>query len=177
MITVLEYLVIAAVIGAVVFGIAVVVFGRGEQMAALPARTSPSELPATGIRGEHVRGVRFGLAMRGYRMSDVDWTLERLADEIDGLHARLAALTGDDGADPSDETATEDSAEGSDLVPAGASVAVASRGDDAGVAGRLARRVARARARDRATAPGDEPSDDGPVDPSSATGGDDGAQR
>lgn len=91
--TVVEYLVIAAVIGALVFGIAVVVFGRGEQMAALPARTSPSELPAAGIRGNHIREVRFGLALRGYRMSDVDWTLERLADEIDSLHARLDEAT------------------------------------------------------------------------------------
>lgn len=89
MITVLEYLVIAAVIGAVIFGIAATVFGRGEQMAALPARTSPSELPASGIRGNHVREVRFGLALRGYRMSDVDWTLERLAEEIDLLRDEL----------------------------------------------------------------------------------------
>lgn len=93
-ITVLEYLVIAAVIGAIIFGIAVVVFGRGEQMAPLPARVSPVELPAGDLRGAHVRGVRFGLALRGYRMSDVDWTLERLADEIDVLHNRLDAVTG-----------------------------------------------------------------------------------
>jgi DivIVA domain-containing protein len=93
-ITVLEYLVIAAVIGAIVFGIAVVVFGRGEQMAPLPARTSPSELPAHDLRGDHVRQVRFGLALRGYRMSDVDWTLERLADEIDTLRGRLDAAAG-----------------------------------------------------------------------------------
>ncbi len=93
--TVVQYLVIAAVIGAVVFAVAVLVFGRGEQMAPLPARVSPLELPATDLRGDHVRGMRFGLALRGYRMSDVDWALERLADEIDELHSRLAATTGD----------------------------------------------------------------------------------
>lgn len=87
---------IAAVIAAVMFGIAVFVFGRGEQMAPLPARTSPSELPAENVRGDHVRQVRFGLALRGYRMSDVDWTLERLADEIDGLRTRLAQAEGYD---------------------------------------------------------------------------------
>lgn len=108
MITVVEYLVIAVVIGAVVFVLAAVVFGRGEQMAPLPARTSPSELPAHGIRGEHVRDVRFGLALRGYRMSDVDWTLERLADEIDTLRARLDGSVGEEypggtgGVDPGD---------------------------------------------------------------------------
>lgn len=94
-ITVLEYLVIAAVVGAIVFGVAVLVFGRGEQMSALPARTSPSELPASAIRGDHVREVRFGLALRGYRMSDVDWTLERLADEIDSLRGQLQAASTD----------------------------------------------------------------------------------
>lgn len=88
--TVVQYLVIAAVIGAVVFAVAALVFGRGEQMAPLPARVSPLELPATDLRGDHVRDMRFGLALRGYRMSDVDWALERLADEIDELRGRLA---------------------------------------------------------------------------------------
>lgn len=95
MITVLEYLVIAAVIGLVVFLIAVFVFGRGEQMAALAPRTSPSELPEGAIGGDAVRGVRFGLALRGYRMSDVDWTLDRLAEELDRLHRRVAELGGE----------------------------------------------------------------------------------
>lgn len=92
MITVIEYIVIAAVIGAVVFGVVAVAFGRGEQMAPLPARTSPAELPAEDIAGDHVRRIRFGLALRGYRMSDVDWTLDRLADEIDRLNATIAGL-------------------------------------------------------------------------------------
>lgn len=94
-ITVLEYLVIAAAIGLVVFVIAVFVFGRGERMAALSPRTSPSELPDEAIGGDDIRRVRFGLALRGYRMSDVDWTLDRLADEVDRLHRRVAELGGE----------------------------------------------------------------------------------
>ncbi len=90
MTTVLQYLVIAAVIGGVVFALAVFVFGRGEQLAALPARTSPTELPDTGMTGQDVRTVRFAMALRGYRMSDVDWALERMATELDVLRARLA---------------------------------------------------------------------------------------
>lgn len=89
-VTVIEYLVIAAVIGAVVFALAALVFGRGEQMPALAARTSPAELPADGVTGADIHRVRFGLALRGYRMSDVDWTLDRLAAEIDSLRAQLA---------------------------------------------------------------------------------------
>ncbi|WP_236006398.1 DivIVA domain-containing protein [Nakamurella leprariae] len=93
--TLLQYLLIAAVIGLAVFGIAVVVFGRGEQMAPLPPRTSPAHLPDGPITGSDVEQVRFGLAVRGYRMSDVDWTLHRLSGELDRLRARLRELDPD----------------------------------------------------------------------------------
>ncbi|WP_420121399.1 DivIVA domain-containing protein [Nakamurella sp.] len=94
MTTVLQYLVIAAVIGGVIFALAVFVFGRGEQMAPLPPRTSPTELPDAGLTGEDVRSVRFAMALRGYRMSDVDWALERMAGEVDRLRAELADRAG-----------------------------------------------------------------------------------
>ncbi len=90
MTTVLQYLVIAAVIGLLLFGIALLLFGRGEQLSALPARTSPVQLPEGRIDGADVRRVRFALALRGYRMSDVDWTLDRLADELDRTRQQLA---------------------------------------------------------------------------------------
>ncbi|AZI58134.1 DivIVA domain-containing protein [Nakamurella antarctica] len=92
MTTVLQYLVIAVVVGLALFGIAVLIFGRGEQMAALPARTSPAQLPSTGTTGKDVRAVRFAMALRGYRMSDVDWTLDRLSEELDRTHAELALM-------------------------------------------------------------------------------------
>jgi len=95
--TVLQYLVIAAVIGLVVFGIAVLVFGRGEQMAALSPRTSPTELPDRDMSADDVRKVRFAMALRGYRMSDVDWALEKVADELDRLRAEVAELSGAEG--------------------------------------------------------------------------------
>ncbi len=95
MTTVLEYLVIAAAIGLVVFVIVAFLFGRGEQMAPLPPRTSPAELPDDPIRGEDVRRVRFSMGLRGYRMSDVDWTLDKIAEELDRLHRRVAELGGD----------------------------------------------------------------------------------
>lgn len=94
MTTVLFYLVIAAVIGLVVFFLAVFVFGRGEQMAPLDPRTSPAELPETDITSEDVRSIRFALALRGYRMSDVDWTLERLGEQLDALRRENELLRG-----------------------------------------------------------------------------------
>jgi DivIVA domain-containing protein len=93
--TVLQYLVIAAVIGLVVFALAVFVFGRGEQLAPLSPRISPTELPERGITGADIGAVRFAMALRGYRMSDVDWALERMGNEIDRLRAEVATLTGD----------------------------------------------------------------------------------
>lgn len=95
MITVLQYLVIAAAIGLVVFLVAVLVFGRGEQMAPLPARTSPAELPESGVGPDNIRMLRFAVAVRGYRMSDVDWSLEKVADEVQALRAEVSRLGGD----------------------------------------------------------------------------------
>lgn len=117
MTTVLQYLVIAAVIGLVLFGIALVLFGRGERLSALPARTSPARLPEQGIQGADVRRVRFALAVRGYRMSDVDWTLDRLADELDRTRQQLALVTGGDFA-----SATGEPAESPAAPPAQATV-------------------------------------------------------
>jgi DivIVA domain-containing protein len=91
--TVLQYLVIAAVIALLLFGLSLLLFGRGERLAALPARTSPAQLPERGIEGADVRRVRFALALRGYRMSDVDWTLDRLADELDRARRELAEVS------------------------------------------------------------------------------------
>jgi DivIVA domain-containing protein len=109
--TVLFYLVIAAVIGLVVFFLAVLVFGRGEQMAPLDPRTSPAELPDHDIDSEDVRKIRFALALRGYRMSDVDWTLERLGQQIDELRLENAHLRNRvsliDGPAPDDRDAHE----------------------------------------------------------------------
>jgi DivIVA domain-containing protein len=107
--TVLQYLVIAAVIGLVVFGIVVLVFGRGEQLAPLSPRTSPTELPDRDIAAQDVRKVRFAMALRGYRMSDVDWALDKMADEIDRLRAEVDALSGAGG--PGDQP-DEDLADG-----------------------------------------------------------------
>ena len=90
--TVLIYLVVAVVVAAVVFLIASLVFGRGEELAALPPDATPTWLPEGPIIGADVRAVRFAQVVRGYRMSDVDWVLYRAAAELDSLHSRVAEL-------------------------------------------------------------------------------------
>ncbi|MGH3751796.1 MAG: DivIVA domain-containing protein [Pseudonocardiaceae bacterium] len=90
--TVLSYLVVAVVVAAVVFLAASLIFGRGEELAALPLDATPTWLPDGPIAGDDVRAVRFAQVLRGYRMSDVDWIMQRAAAELDTLRARVAEL-------------------------------------------------------------------------------------
>lgn len=97
--TALIYLIVVGAVAAVLFGLAAVVFGRGEELAPLAPGATPTRLPAGAVEGEDVRELRFPQALRGYRMAEVDWVLDRLADELDragaerdGLLARLAEL-------------------------------------------------------------------------------------
>jgi DivIVA domain-containing protein len=97
--TALSYLVIAVVVAAALFGIVVIVFGRGEELPPLPPRATPTRLPDGELAGGDVRELRFPQAVRGYRMDEVDWVLERVADELDrvgaerdGLLTRVAEL-------------------------------------------------------------------------------------
>jgi DivIVA domain-containing protein len=97
--TALIYLLVVAAVGAALFGLAALVFGRGEELAPLPPAATPTRLPAGTIDGDDVRRLRFQQALRGYRMDEVDWVIDRLADELDragvqrdDLLARVAEL-------------------------------------------------------------------------------------
>ena len=90
----LVYLVIAAVVAVVVFLLASLIFGRGEELAPLPSDATPTWLPARHITGNDVRSVRFAQVLRGYRMTEVDWMLQRVAAELDELRTRVAELEG-----------------------------------------------------------------------------------
>jgi DivIVA domain-containing protein len=57
------------------------------------------------MTGADVGTVKFAMALRGYRMSDVDWALERMAGEIDRLRAEIATLSGGDGSPETEGTA------------------------------------------------------------------------
>ncbi len=88
----LLYLLVALVVAAVVFVLASVVFGRGEELEPLQPGTTPTRLPATEVDGGDVRALRFQQVLRGYKATEVDWALHRLAGELDELHGRIAAL-------------------------------------------------------------------------------------
>ena len=83
--TALIYLLVVVAVAAAVFGIASAVFGRGEELAPLPPGATPTRLPVGDVGGDDVRALRFQQAVRGYRMAEVDWVLDRLAEEIERL--------------------------------------------------------------------------------------------
>ncbi len=63
-------------------GVAVVAAGRGGPLAPAGDDDPAPDVPATGpLSAEDLRRVRFPLALRGYRMADVDALLDRLAAE------------------------------------------------------------------------------------------------
>lgn len=103
MITALVYLLVMLLVAGVVFLLAALIFGRGEELEPLPPGVSPTRLPARDIHGDDVAQVRFQLVLRGYKMSEVDWVMQRLGAELDELRARIAELESQD--DSTDEGA------------------------------------------------------------------------
>lgn len=89
---VLLYLVVLTLIALLLFGVASLLFGRGEQLPPLPRATTATMLPASGVTGADVDVVKFTQVLRGYKTSEVDWVLDRLGAELDQLRGELAAV-------------------------------------------------------------------------------------
>lgn len=86
-------LVVLLLLLAVVAGIAVVAVGRGGALElAEPDRSPRGVLPSGDVDRAAVESVRFTVALRGYRMDEVDAVLDRLATEIEERDARIAEL-------------------------------------------------------------------------------------
>ncbi|MFW0792004.1 DivIVA domain-containing protein [Gordonia sp. CPCC 205333] len=99
MTTLLLYLLIMAVVVSALFVVVWFVFGRAEDLPPLEPGTTLTRLPRDSITGDDVRAVRFRLVLRGYRQTEVDWTLEKLARELDELRALTQTLQARDGVD------------------------------------------------------------------------------
>jgi DivIVA domain-containing protein len=89
---ILLYLVVLILVAVVLFGVGSVVFGRGERLPPLPRATTATVLPASEVTGADVDALRFTQTLRGYKVSEVDWVLERLGQELDQLRGQLAAV-------------------------------------------------------------------------------------
>lgn len=83
-------------------GIAVVAAGRGQPMSEPGSDHPGPALPVGDISGDDLRRARFSLALRGYRMSEVDALLDQLARQLDAPpadHQHQAAPRVDGGED------------------------------------------------------------------------------
>jgi DivIVA domain-containing protein len=92
---------------AVLIVAAVVATRNDELLVDAPPDAPDRGLPPGPVRADDLRRLRFGVTVRGYRMSEVDAVLERLAAELADRDARLSepaarvaepAPSGDDGA-------------------------------------------------------------------------------
>ena len=103
-----------AVIAVAALGVAAMAAAGGMgQMSREPVYdTYRQDLPDRPLAAEDIRRLRFGIALRGYAMGQVDDVLERLAAEIAERDARIAELTAD---------ATPESAPPTELPPPGSS--------------------------------------------------------
>ena len=78
-------------------------------MSTEPVRdTYAGSLPEGRFDGPAVRELRFGVALRGYAMDQVDTVLDRLASDLEARDARIAQLEaqlGTGGAEPAPDVA------------------------------------------------------------------------
>ena len=93
MLTLIEYLLGMLLVGGVLFLLVSFVFGRGETLAPMPPDAVPVQLPEQRkATADDVRLLRLPVVLRGYRMHEVDWVLDRLADELELRDAEIARL-------------------------------------------------------------------------------------
>lgn len=111
----MRVLTVLAILGVLVALFLAAALATREDAALVPAGQDVADLglPVGGVTAQDVRTVRFGVAVRGYRMSDVDVALGRLAEELERRDRRIADLEGagapldvaDAGAAPDDRAA------------------------------------------------------------------------
>ena len=88
MVTVLALLGVLAVL----FAAAVIATRGGGELADAPPDAADLGLPDGPLHPSDVEALRFPLAVRGYRMAEVDAALERLADELAARDRLIADL-------------------------------------------------------------------------------------
>ena len=83
------------VVGGLLFLVGSLLLGRGETQPPAELDRSPVELPDDRpVTADDVRGLQLSVAVRGYRMTEVDWLLDQFALILDERDAQLTALQG-----------------------------------------------------------------------------------
>lgn len=80
-------------VGGLLFLGAALLLGRAETQPPAELDRSPVELPDDRpVVGDDVRALQVSVAVRGYRMTEVDWLLDQLAQTIDERDVQIAQL-------------------------------------------------------------------------------------
>jgi len=79
----------AVIVVALMGGVAVVAAGRGGSLAPVYDDRPDARVPDGPLEPATLRRVRFSTAFRGYRMSEVDALLDRLATELERPEKRV----------------------------------------------------------------------------------------
>jgi DivIVA domain-containing protein len=81
------------VVGGLLFLGGSLLLGRGETQPPAETDRSPVELPDDRpVTAADVRALRISVAVRGYRMTEVDWLLDQFAQTLDERDEQIAAL-------------------------------------------------------------------------------------
>jgi DivIVA domain-containing protein len=87
------FVVTVLVVGALVFLGGSLLLGRGESRPPADLDRSPLELPEDRpVTADDLRAARISVTVRGYRMTEVDWLVEQLAQTLEERDAQLAEL-------------------------------------------------------------------------------------
>lgn len=93
MLSLVVFLVGLLLVGGLLFLGSALLLGRGETQPPAELDRSPVELPDDRpVVGDDVRALQVSVAVRGYRMTEVDWLLDQLAQTIDERDATIAEL-------------------------------------------------------------------------------------
>ena len=91
----LAFVVGVLLVGGLLFLLGSFLLGRGETQPPADLDRSPVELPDDrAVTGDDVRALQISVAVRGYRMSEVDWLLDQFAQALDDRDALIADLRG-----------------------------------------------------------------------------------
>ena len=81
------------VVGGLLFLGASWLLGRGETQPPADLDRSPVELPDDRpVTADDVRALQISVALRGYRMTEVDWLIDQFARTLEERDAEIAAL-------------------------------------------------------------------------------------
>ena len=101
MLTFVVFVVGLVLVGGLLFLGAALLLGRGETQPPAALDRSPVELPDDRpVTGDDVRALQVSVTVRGYRMTEVDWLLEQMAQTIDERDVEIARLRADLAASP-----------------------------------------------------------------------------